>query len=46
MSDAATPPAEFTVGLVQMACGEAVSTSLDTASTLIEQAADHGAQVI
>ena len=46
MSDAATPPAEFTVGLVQMACVEAVSTNLDTASTLIEQAADHGAQVI
>ena len=46
MSDAAVPTAEFTVGLVQMACGEAVSTNLDTAATLIGQAADHGAQVI
>ena len=46
MSDAATPTAEFSVGLVQMACGEAMSTNLDTASTLIGQAAADGAQVI
>ena len=46
MSDAAAPITEFTVGLVQMACGEAVSTNLDTASTLIGKAANQGAQVI
>ncbi len=46
MSDAGAGIAEFTVGLVQMACGEAVSTNLDTASTLIGKAADQGAQVI
>ena len=46
MSDAGARIAEFTVGLVQMACGEAVSTNLDTASALIGNAADQGAQVI
>ena len=46
MSDVAAPAAEFTVGLVQMACGETVSTNLDTASNLIGQAAGQGAQII
>ena len=36
----------FTVGLVQMACGDEVSANLDTASALIGQAADQGAQII
>ena len=46
MSDTAAPTTAFTVGLVQMACGETVSTNLDTASTLIGQAAEQGARVI
>ena len=46
MCDAAAPTTAFTVGLVQMACGETVSTNLDTASTLIAQAADQGAHII
>ena len=46
MSDAAAPTTAFTVGLVQMACGETVSTNLDTASTLVRQAAGQGAQII
>ncbi len=46
MCDAAAPTTAFTVGLVQMACGETVSTNLDTASTLIGQAADQGAHII
>ena len=46
MSDDGARVAEFTVGLVQMACDEAVSTNLDTATALIRQAADRGGQVI
>lgn len=46
MSDAREPTEEFTVGLVQMACGAAVAANLDTAATLIQQAAGRGAQVI
>ena len=46
MSDVAAPTTAFTVGLVQMACSETVSTNLDTASTLIRQAADQGAHII
>jgi N-carbamoylputrescine amidase len=46
MSDAAPPVTEFTVGLVQMACGGAVSANLDTATALIGEAAAQGAQII
>ena len=46
MSDAAARTDAFTLGLVQMACSESVSANLDTASTLICQAADQGAQII
>ncbi len=46
MSDVAAPTTAFTLGLVQMACAETVSINLDTATTLIRQAADRGAQII
>ena len=39
-----TPP--FTVGLVQMACGEAVSANIDKAVRLIREAAGRGAQIV
>lgn len=39
-----TPP--FTVGLVQMACGEAVSANIDKAVSLIREAAGRGAQIV
>ena len=39
-------PRRFTVGLVQMACGDAVSANVDTAVRLIRRAAGQGAQII
>lgn len=36
----------FTVGLVQMACGDAVPANVDTAVRLIRRAAGQGAQII
>ena len=46
MADTEIPAAEFTVGLIQMACTTEVQANLDTASALIASAANKGAQVI
>ena len=46
MADTEIPAAEFTVGLIQMACAAEVQANLDTASELIASAAHKGAQVI
>ena len=46
MSEVATPGDQFTVGLVQMTCGELVSANLAKADALIARAADRGAQII
>lgn len=46
MADTEIPAAEFTVGLIQMACTTEVQANLDTASGLIASAAHKGAQVI
>ena len=46
MPDTEVPDAEFTVGLVQMACTTQVQANLDTATELIESAAHSGAQVV
>ena len=46
MSEVATPGDQFTVGLVQMTCGELMSANIAKADSLIARAAAGGAQII
>ena len=46
MSEVATPGDQFTLGLVQMTCGDRASANLDKADALITRAAHDGAQIV
>jgi N-carbamoylputrescine amidase len=46
MSELATTGDQFTVGLVQMTCGDRITDNLDKADALIARAVDGGAQIV